>query len=54
MITKSWMINEWQKTKEQLSENNRLRWACWCVILIFLLWINLLLSDSRGDRKSVV
>ena len=51
MITKSWMINEWQKTKEQLSENNRLRWACWCVILIFLLWINLLLSDSRGELK---
>lgn len=39
--------HHWQQTREQLAANPRLGWGLWCLLLIALLYLNLVLSDSR-------
>ena len=38
---------QWQQSRDQLASNPRLGWGVWCVLLILLLYINLVLKDSR-------
>lgn len=38
---------QWQQSREQVIANPRLGWGLWCLLLIALLYVNLVLRDSR-------
>ncbi|MGB5855878.1 MAG: hypothetical protein WBH20_11550 [Oceanisphaera sp.] len=38
-----------QQSREQLTANPRLGWGLWCLLLIALLYVNLVLRDSRDS-----
>lgn len=46
---KDWWQQEWAKARAQLEANPRLRLGVYAIPLIALLYLNLLLSDSRSE-----
>jgi len=46
---KDWWQQEWAKARAQLEANPRLRLGVYAIPLIALLYLNLLLSDSRNE-----
>lgn len=49
-----WWQQEWHKVRGQLAENPRLRLGFFAIPLIALLYLNLLLSDSRGEQHTAI
>jgi len=45
----AWLRREWNKTREQLDANPRLRWGVLAIPLIGLLYLNLVVSDARHE-----
>lgn len=40
---------QWQQSREQIAANPRLGWGLWCLLLLALLYVNLVLRDSRDS-----
>ncbi|GAB3394536.1 GspMb/PilO family protein [Azotobacter armeniacus] len=51
---KDWWQQEWAKTRTQLAANPRLRLGLMAIPLIALLYLNLLLGDSRRELHATI
>jgi hypothetical protein len=49
-----WWQLEWQKAREQLSANPRLRLGLFAIPLIALLYLNLWVSDERSEQHTAI
>jgi hypothetical protein len=50
----AWWQLEWQKTREQLAANPRLRFGLYSIPLIALLYLNLLVTDERHVQHTAI